>query len=59
MIPAVEILGVEHVPFEEWVGYPLTACGTCGVPWPCDAVLDVASPETCSTCGRSSRAWSR
>lgn len=24
-----------HEPVEEWVGYPMTACGICGVPWPC------------------------
>lgn len=30
----------EHNPVEEWVGYPLTICQECMVPWPCDAVLE-------------------
>lgn len=25
-----------HSPYEEWVGYPMIACGYCQRPWPCD-----------------------
>jgi len=30
--PWIDANGFEHAPYEEWVGYPMTAC-TCGQPW--------------------------
>jgi len=28
-----------HVPVQEWVGFPVTACDFCGQRWPCEYEL--------------------
>ena len=35
-----------HHPYEEWVGFPITACARCGTPWPCEYAASLSRDTT-------------